>query len=211
MSIYYLIDPFTGGNVVDIVSSETGQTDATGFLIVRIPDGVKIQGNPTNLTDLLTAKYSGLLASYAGFTNIIADPCLDQTNIDLVNSYDLMVGAGYVNHCIAPGVFFGRQYMSVPMTLGSTPTQCIIAWEEFSFLNSDNKDQRFQRTYVEESGTICSCDVSFNGGTTFNTVQNGAVFTIPGSDQGSSFIITLTKSSGAPLQRIYLGSWALIF
>jgi len=211
MSTYYLIDPFTGGNIIDIVSSETGQIDATGFLVVRVSDGIKIQGNPTNLTDLLTAKYAGLLAYYAGFTNIIADPCLDPTNIDWVNSLGLMVGNGYVNHCVAPGVWLGGQYTSVPMALGSTPTQCVIVWEEFSFLNSDNKDQRFQRTYVEESGVISSCQMSFNGGSTYNTIQNGVVFDITGPDQGSSFSISLIKLSAPPFQRIYLGSWALIF
>jgi hypothetical protein len=209
MSIHYLIDPFTvTGEIVDVITSDTGQTPATGSTIIRIPDGVAIHSSPTNLSDLLTAKYSGLLASYAGFTNIVADPCLDPTNINLASilSSRLVVGAGLVHHRFNAPVGF---YISNAITLPVAPTQCVVVWEEYTFTDSDEKNDRFQRTYVEASGSILTCLISFDGATPpFRSTGNGEVFNIPIGEQGTSFKILFWRVGDIP---IYLGSWALIF
>lgn len=88
MSTHYLIDTFTPAAhlsepIVDVVSPVAGLSDATGSLVVRVPDGVAIHGNPSTLGALLTAKYNGMLAYYSGFANILSDPCIDPTNVDL--------------------------------------------------------------------------------------------------------------------------------
>jgi hypothetical protein len=210
MSIHYLISPFTpNGDIIDVVTSETGQTESTGATIVRVPDGVAILNDPTNLNDLITSKYAGLLAFYAGFPDILADPCLDVLTVDVPNSSGVIVSSGFVNHSIQPIPPPPPGYLvSTVFPLGSVPTQCVVVWEEYRFTDLDDKNQRLRRTYVEESGSNLLCIVSFNGGVTSNIVSNGTVFNIPVPDQGAAFTIGLANVTPS---RLHLGSWALIY
>jgi len=205
MSTHYLIDPFTtNGDIIDVSTSLLGQVDATGATVIRVPDGVAINNSPSNLAALLTEKYDSLLASYAGFTEIVADACMDQLTVDLAFSEKIQAGAGFVHHGVQPS----GALVSTLVPLAFAPTQCVLVWEEFSFTDQDDKTGRMQRTFVEESGNNCSCVVSFDGGGTFNFAGNGQVLNIPVPNQGSSFAIGLTNLSGS---RIRIGSWALIY
>jgi hypothetical protein len=205
MSIHYLINPFTvTGDIIDVVTAESGQTASTGSTVIRAPDGVAIQGEPTNLNDLLTAKYAGLLGFYAGFTDILADPCLDVLTVDMILSQGVLTSSGFLNHRVLPAGIF----VSSVLPLGFAPTQAIMVWEEYEFQDSDDKTQRLQRTYAEESGGNLSCLASFNGGATANPAGNGTVLNIPVPDQGSSFTVGLANLSAS---RIYLGSWAVLY
>jgi len=215
MSIHYLIDPFTtNGDIIDVVTAESGVTNSTGSSIVRVPDGVAIAGNPSDITTLLIDKYAGLLAFYAGFTDIIGDSCTDALTVNTPSTIGLLAGtasvpgppnAGFVNHCLLP---LGGILISVAFPLGYAPSQCVIAWEEYSFADSDDKTGRLQRSYTEESGSNLLCLASFNNGATSNVTTNGSVLNIPAPDQGTSFIITLANPG---VSRMHLGSWALVY
>ena len=210
MSLHYLIDPFTtNGDIVDVVTADSGQTNCTGSAVVRVPDGVAIHTAPTNRTDLATAKYAGTLAYYAGFTNILADPCWDPSGVDLTFPFTtgLNVSSAYVNHSISTfmGLCCSTLYSLAP---APNPTQCVVTWEEYSFTDTDDKTDRFQRTYVEGTGSDLTCWVSFNDLASKNLVYNGAVFNIPVADQGTDFRVVFGNMSG---HRIYLGSWSLIY
>ena len=205
MSIHYLIDPFTPfGDIIDVSTSLIGQIDSTGATVILVPDGVAIHNSPANLADLLTEKYLGLLASYAGFTDIVADACMDQLTVNLTLSAKVQTGAGFVHHVVQPS----GDLISIAVPLGSSPTQCVVVWEEFSFTDLDDKTGRMLRTFVEESVSICTCAVSFDGGATFNFAGNGQVLNIPVPDQGNSFVIALTNPSGS---KVRIGSWALVY
>jgi hypothetical protein len=203
MSIHYLIDPFTtNGDIIDVVTSESGQTDSTGATVIRIPDGVAIHNNPTNLPALLTAKYAGLLASYAGFTQIAFDPCM---NTGVGSSKTALISAGFVNHALmSPSGNINTVITPLPFA----PTQCILVWETYTYTDTNDKNGRFQRVYTESDPSDLQANISLNGGATGNFVSEGAVFNVPVVDQGSSLKIIFSSSS---LNRTYLGSWALIF
>jgi hypothetical protein len=206
MSIHYLIDPYTvSGDIIDVATATNGQTDSTGSTVVRIPDGVAIQSNPVDRATLLTEKYDGLLATYPGFTNIVADPCLDVLTFDTAQSFKVSLSSGLVNHCF---LGLGSIATSAAVSLISTPTVCVLVWEEYSFQVSDDKTGRYQHTYVEGSGSDLDCIVSFDNGLNTNPINNGEVLNIPVSDQGSDFILAFGNTSS---NRVYLGSWALIF
>ena len=211
MSIHYLISPFTtNGDIIDVITAESGQSESTGSTVVRVPDGVAIHNDPTNLNDLLTSKYAGLLAFYAGFTDILADPCLDVLTADLPNSTGLLASSGFVNHCLLRTMPYSGSFVSTVQPLGFAPTQAVLVWEEYVFTDSDDKTERLRRTYVEESGSNFSCLVSFDGGANYNPASNGGVLNIPVPEQGSSFVIGLTNNSPS-WSRVYLGSWAVIY
>lgn len=206
MSIHYLIDPFTNnGDIIDVVTTESGASNATGATVIRIPDGVAIHDNPTNLNDLLTAKYDGLLAFYAGFTEIVADSCMDGATVDPSNIKGAILSSGFVNHSTA-GDSSLISFVTVP--LPSTPTQCVVTWEVYTFTESNDKDGRYQRVYQEADPNLYFTQVIFDG-VTANTVTDGTVFNIPVADQGNTFSISFSTPFSS--QRLYLGSWAVIF
>lgn len=209
MSIYYLIDPFTvGGDIVDVVTSETGQIEATGSTVIRVPDGVAIRGNPTNLTDLLTAKYSGLMSFYAGFTDMLSDPCIGANNFDPASFFFFNNSSGWVN----PSLSYAGSCDSVPFALGFAPTQCVVVWEEFIFTDLDDKAGRFRRTYVEDEvlPNVLECIFSFDGWAHSSVpVSNGEVYNIPVPNQGTSFTIRFSNNTAG--YRKYIGSWALFY
>jgi hypothetical protein len=203
MSIHYLIDPFTtNGDIIDVITAESGQTDATGATVVRVPDGVAIHNNPTDVTNLLTQKYDGLLGFFAGFTQIVGDSCMGGDNVATVKAG--ITSAGFVNH----GLFGSGVVQFGPLTLPFAPTQCVLTWELFSFTEANDKTGRYQRVYVEEDPNLIGCNVSFDNGAHLSFPTSDTVLNIPVIGQGTTFILNLSNVTS---NRYYLGSWALIF
>lgn len=203
MSTHYLIDPFTPSqDIIDVSSPESGETDTTGALLIRIPDGAAIRGAPADLTGLLAAKEDGLLAFYAGFTSIVSDSCLTASGLSLASSSRILVGSGVANHCILNG----GSLVTSSVTLGSTPGQCVVVWEAYSFDNVDPRAGRFSRRYVEQDSNLLTCSLSFGAGS--NPALSGTVLNIPVANQGSSVVLTFQNLSGS---RLYLGGWAVIY
>jgi hypothetical protein len=211
MGVHYLVDlygnPVSTAKVIDVRTPSNGQSLLNGTFLVRVPDGVQVQ-KPTDLTDLLTKKYAGLLSFYAGFTRIAFDDLLDATSIDTVaaTTAGALLGERSSIALLPAGAF---QTVTIPLTPG-TPTVAVVTWETFQVTDSDSKTDRFQRTYAEVSSTPMNvtCSVSFNGGATFNSTLDGAILNIPLSGQGTSFVLRLTNASA---NRLGIGSWAVIY
>ncbi len=206
MSGHYLVDlfhaPLMSSRIIDVRNPPNGQSLINGCFIVRVGDGTPVD-KPTDLSDLLTKKLQGLLAFYAGFTQIVADPIIDASNIDLINSSFVMVG----DRSSVSLLGGSSSLRSVAIPLGSTPSQVVATWELFSVSDADDKNDRFQRTYVEEDPDTVTCSVSTNGGANFSTTTDGAVLNVPVPFQGNSLIIEFLGPPG----RRYLGAWALIY
>lgn len=205
MTLYYLIDPFTtNGDIVDVVPSDSfGELNITGTSAVRIPSGVSIQTEPATYADLMTAKADGLLASFAGYGEVTMDPCNDLTNVDLPSCDRLLGSAGFLNH----GLLAGGVYTTTTIMLATTPTTCVIVWEEAELGTSDAINDSIRQRY-EELDSNLTAQVSFDGGATFIAAINGGVTNIPVPSQGDQFILELTN--GSP-NRTYLGSWAIVY
>lgn len=203
MSSHYLVDPFSlTRDVIDVTRAEAGGTDSTGALLIRIPDGVAIHGEPKDLPALLTAKYNGLLAYYAGFTTMVHDDCLTQSGVSLANSAGVSIGAGVANHC----VFDGGSLVTSVVGLSSAPQVCVVVWEAYSVINVDPSAGRFTRVYLEEDPDLFDCSVTFDG-VTSNPASSGAVLSVP-VGQGTNLSLTFANNTGA---RLFLGSWAVIY
>lgn len=204
--MHYLIDPYTvDGNIIDVTAAPTGESDSTGALVVRVPDGVAIHGHPSNLAELLDAKVLGVLGSFVGFTAIASDACLDGSSIDSGASSNLVYTGGRASVCLlGTGVLTTQT-----QTLDFAPTQCVVVWETFSFANVDDKTGRFSRIYQEsDPDAALQCEVSFDAGVSFNTTTNGTAMNIPPADQGSNAVLRFTNISG---DRVYLGGWSLVY
>jgi len=203
VSVHYLVDPFTPAKtIIDVTTPENGQTDSTGALLIRVPDGAAIHGAPADLVSLLDAKAAGLLASYAGFTSIVSDACL--TPDGLAAAANISIGSGLVNHSL----FNNGGLLTADVPLSSAPPACVVVWEAYSFINNDPDEGRFSRVYVEEDSDLFTCSVSFDGLATELSTTNGAVLNVPVDSQGSVVTLTFINTSGS---RLYLGSWAVIY
>ena len=205
MGAHYLVDqfysPVGSSTLIDVRNPDNGESFVNGTFVVRVPDGVSVK-NPIDLTDLTTKKYAGILSFYAGFTVIVFDDFLDATGVDTVNSSDVLLGER-----VTTGLQPGGVLQSPTVPLSGAPTVAVITWETFTHTDSDDKQQRFERTYVESDPDDYTCEVSFDNGANFNVTTDSAVLNIPVPEQGTNFIVRFTNTAG----KSFLGSWSLIF
>jgi hypothetical protein len=210
---HYIIDlfgnPVANARILDMEEPANDQTLLNGSFIIRVPDGVAVS-NPVSVTDLLNQKYQGLLAENAGFLYITYDDLLDPTHVDPTS------GPGYFGQrsliSLAPGATFSSMInggAGTPLT-GSAPTQALATWEVFTVSDTDPSGTVFQRTYTELPSVpaYATCQVSFNGGSTFHPTTDSTIINVLSADQGTAFIIQLTNVTTG---RLFISSWALIY
>lgn len=213
MGQHYLIDlfgnPVATARIIDVQDPTTGTTLLNGSFIIRVPGGIQVI-NPANVTDLLNQKYQNLLANNPTFTRITFDDLLDATHVDPTSGPGIFGQRGTIS--IAPGGTFVSIInggAGTPLT-GATPLQALVTWEVFSVTDADPSTGLLQRTYNELTSdpSNLTCDVSFNGGITFNATTDSSVILIDVPDQGNAFIVKYTNVTQG---RLYLGSWALVY
>lgn len=217
MSSYYLIDlhtnPLSSSRILDVAETTTlvgSSTPMNGGTIVRVPDYVGVK-DPTNVTTLLSQKYAGLLAYYAGFTYVTYDDLLDAADVDFTEP-TLKGKFGDRNCIVLPpdfGVIAGRFQSTVAALSGPAPSQAIITWEVYRVVLADPATDRAVLTYVEMPASSFTCNVTFNNGVTAYPATDGAVLNIPPIGQGTQFAIRLTNTSTT--DDLYVGSWAVIY
>lgn len=218
MSTHYLISPFNG-EINDVVVTPLVATDTliTGNYVVRVPDDVPVS-NPTNLADLLTKKYAGTLGVHGLFTQIAYDDMLDGTGVSTGPSAGVTAGDGGsvsiypVNGAFTP-VF---QSTALPITWGgggSGPSQVMVTYELFEFVDTDDKTAAYQRVYREVTpDSDVTLAISFDNGANFITTVDKAITNIPLVAQGTQVVFRLTRTSNISVRgRVYLGSWAVLF
>lgn len=216
MGTLYLVDSHTpvllDSEINDTIPVESGQTQAiNGSFPVNVPFGVPIDGTPTNLTDLLSQKFAGLLAAYPGYTSIDYDEGIDDSGWDTSTAIGVTIGKRGAT-CIRRG--FSSVIISNTVVLGWVPAGAILTWEAFSIsgpIVDDAKDGILTRSYEEVDSSEIDAYASFDGGTSWvSSIADGVYFSIPAWQQGSNFKIRFNYSSGAA-ERLWIGSWAVIY
>lgn len=208
MSVVYLFDlfanPVTGAPIIDVADPPSLETVINGCFVVRVPASVSID-NPTSLSSLITQKYQGLLSENAGFSYITYDEFSQDSDLSAYSGSGIFGQRGTM--VLTPG---GTLQSGAIALSGSAPAQILVTWEVFSMSDSDPSSGTFQRTYTELPSTPSNltCMVSTNGGTNYNATTDSSVLSIPGGQMGTSFKIQLTNASS---ERLYVGSWAVIY
>jgi len=209
MGTIYLIDAhnptLADSEINDTIPLESGDTlPLIGSFPINVPFGTPVDGNPTDLNDLITKKYTGLLAYYPGFTYIDYEDCLDATG------WDTSLYKGYtLGERLTTSIYDTGTLQSNPVTLtGAAPSEVIITWEVFQLTMANPKDGLLVREYQEVDATNFQAQVSFNGGSTWVTLPDGVLFSVPPADQGTSFIMSLTTATSG---RFWLGGWAVLY
>lgn len=206
MSIHYLFDLFNDRIKAIRPDPPNGQTPVAGQYVIMTSSEF-LSSPPTSRADLLTKKHAALLASYAGFQYITYDDMLDATGVDLNASSIVFAGLKGVN-----SISYTGSLTSVATVLSSTPNQAVVNFEPFTFLITDPRDGVYTRTFQELPHTECQLAVSYNNGSTFNTILPGVLTPIAVPDQGNQFIIRLNNISAAfPPNRVYFGGWSVVY
>lgn len=209
MSSYYLIDlhtnPFTNSPILDVSESVTGSSPMNGGTIVRVSDYVGVK-DPANVGELLTQKFAGLLAYYAGFSYVTYDDLLDATGVD--TGAASLKGSFGDRGCIKLPPSTGLFHSTLATLSGVAPSQAIITWEVYEVLLADPSTGRGGLTYVERPASSLTCVVSFDNGAHFYATTDGAVLNIPVGGQGIDFRIRLTNTSS---DQLYVGAWAVVY
>lgn len=209
MGLHYLFDYFDTdlslSKIDDVIMATDGVSNCTGNFVVRVPFDIPVK-NPEDLEDLITKKFQGFLLHYPGFTRIAYDDLLD---VDHVNISDPDVMGVFGNRNVV-GIEPGAKFVSETITLVGLPAdRAFIMWEAFDYPDDNPRGEKYTRIYRElDTDLTCTCEVSFDNGTHFNPIKNRRVLSILLSEQGTDFIIKITN---ATTQRIYIGSWAVVY
>jgi len=218
MSTHYLVSHFTN-EISDVVASlgNPPQTKITGNYVVRVPDDVSVQ-NPTNLADLLTKKYAGILGGYGLFTQVIFDDMLDGTGVNTGASTGVTIGKNgsvglYPKHGSQTPIFQTTPYGITWGGMGSGPPQALITYELFEYVDADIKGEPYQRFYREIPADVdINVEISFNNGGVYMPVTDKSLLTIPTPNQGIQVILKFTRTTDIDEKgRILVGSWAVLF
>jgi hypothetical protein len=213
MGTLYLVDAHNtvllNSKIHDVVNLLAGDTQALrGSFPINVPFDVPIDGAPTDLNDLITKKYLGILAVYPGFNHILFDEQIDALDwLPTAFGSSFTLGSRQTN-----GVLGGTSdYLySTTQVMASTPTVAVIRYEFFQYIESDPASGQYTRSYQDiTTDPDIEVQVSFNNGNTFTNVSNGSVVNIPIGDQGNQFQIQFHRSSaGTPVN---IGSWAVVY
>lgn len=214
---HYLVDLFTdpvaSAPIVDVIGPQYTQTLVNGIFVVRVSSHIPLidpaTGNPsapTNCGDLLSKKYQGLLTFYSPtFSHIAFDSLLNTSGLNLGVSGT----SGFFGQRSTIALNPGSTITTMPVALGSTPTQALFTWEVFTYTDADPSTDRYTRLYNEVStGSSSTAQVSLNNGSNFLSVTDSTIFAISGPNQGSTLIAKITNTTGSILR---VGSWSLLY
>lgn len=194
-------------DTVNLAPGGSESRSLRGSFAVSLPFDIPLDGVPTDLNDLITKKYTGMLALYPGYQNIMFDEQVDAADWLFPPTTGTAICS--VGERQATSVTLGGTLESVTEVLASAPSIVVVRWEAYVYGYDDVTGVAATRTYTEADPSVFDVSVSFNAGVTWNTVTNGMLFSVPLGAQGSNFKIRFQRSSG-PL-RAQLGSWALIY
>ncbi len=213
MGTLFLIDAHTpvllNSEINDTIPVEFGEVQTlNGSFPINVPFGVPIDGTPADLTELLTKKFTGLLAFYPGYTNIDYDEGIDDSGWDAVNTTGASIGSRGATNVN----FFGLM-QSTFTALSSTPSEAILTWEVYEITSAvvdNDKDGVRLRQYEGKDASELSVQVTFNGGSSwFSGITDGVQFSIAPFNQGSSFGIRFWNNTYG--NRLWVGSWAVVY
>lgn len=200
MATYYLIDAHTAAinssEINSVKTTTSGFVRCDGNFVIKVDDNTHLSSDPTDLTDLLTKKYQGILARYPGFSYIVYDDCL--------NSSDLIPSPSNHNQQFTDRYGFrghNTSIMTPVVNLAASASQFILLVETA------------ERVWVMESGhPTCyykevpypaSESIDING-TTFASSSLGTLITLP----SATSTIQLTFHMKDPASIL---SWALVY
>lgn len=211
MGTLYLIDAHNpvllSSKINDVANVMEGNTHALrGSFPVNVPFDIPIDGAPTDLNDLITKKYLGILAIYPGFHHILFDEQVDSLDWDNPGGSSYTLGSRQNNSVRGKS----SDYLySLTQTLATTPTTAVFRYEFFQYIESDPSSGQYTRKYQDiTNASDIVIDVTFNGGNSFLTATNGALLNIPIGDQGNQFSLQVHRTAGTPA---YIGSWAIVY
>lgn len=182
-----------------------GLTDVSfpinGSFVLETPDGVQIV-DPTSYADLKAQKIAGIQGLLSNFTDYVydefdSDAYIDYTTTDLwadVGKYAVKLNSG------------GGRITTTSYTLSYAPSQISIFWSVHTLSRTLNSLKGQDVGYTPQSASDIVCEVSFDGGATYEIATYGSVLTpaIP----TVNMILRFTRSAASDR---YIGYYAVLY
>lgn len=220
MSSHYLIDLFSDTITEKVLPQGTpARSVVTGNYVIRVPNDVVVR-EPTGRDDLIAQKYAGLLSNYTDFTQVAYDEMIDGSGVDLANSHGVTSGSRGMVSIYPTNAGYGAApvLQTAPLSItwgggGGGPSQTLITYELFEYVDVDEKGAPYIRMYREvPTDADVAVSVSFNGGADFNPIVDRVLVGIAGPERGTSIVLKFVRSTNiAARGRLFLGSWAALF
>ncbi len=212
MGTLYLVNLFDD-QINDVLYSSGDELPITGSYVLRVPDDVTVR-SPVDAADILTQKYASILAHTGLFGQVLYDDMLDATGINLVTSTGLSHGDKGMVSLYDSGVLTSTSSSFVWAGAGAGPTNVLMTWEIFQYVDVDDANAPYVRNYKEISTSPATSpitvEVSFNNGGNWYPVIDKILTTIPTLSQGTDLVVRFTHG-GTPSGRFFVGSWAVLF
>jgi hypothetical protein len=213
MGTVFMLDahtsPITNSEINDTIPIEKGDTQIlNGSFLVNVPFGVPMDGICSDLNDLLTKKFAGLLAIYPGYTYIDYDEGIDGLGWDATDSIHVRIGS----RCTTTIMSGGYLTSNLVSLSGPAPSAAILTWEVFEIqglLSENPKNGVLVRRYVEKDADDFSVWASFDDGVTWTSgISDGVQFSPYPWGMGTDFRVRFANLSP---DRRWIGSWAVIY
>lgn len=211
MGTLYLIDAHNptllSSKINDTVNLQTGDSHSVrGSFPVNLPFDIPMDGAPTDVSELITKKYQGILTIYPGYTHILYDEQIDATGWDTTASSGYTLGERQTN---SVRYYINGRLTSSTQTLASTPDTCVVRYEAFKYIETDPATGQYTRRYQDISDSVDAFfEVSFDDGFNYFRVFSGVLLNIPLSARGNQFKVRFYFGQA---EQVYLGSWAIIY
>ena len=194
----FLINKFTGTIAQNFVSDV--DFSISGLFVVDVPDGVQLI-TPSSYANLKTQKEAGFIDLYPDFPNVVYNELDTDASVDTTVAYKAHSG----NHeWLIPAT--NGSLTTTATTLSGSPYQYVAFWSVYEISWSQGDANIQIATYVDHVPSDLTVEVSFDGGSNWETATYD-VATLP-TITGTSLKFRITNTGSSDL---YLGYYALVW
>jgi len=195
-----------------------------GNFVVTVPNTVYVSLDPAmDLDDLQSRKAAGLLAYYSAFSDIIFEDFANSNGIEVPVSPDPDILRATISDTAALSFCpFGVSLLptngtdpgrltSATVDLGAPPAsqEVLVLWDIFELVNTESySDGVVQQYYSELSPDGITCEVSLDGGTTWEPVYNNTYTTL--THTGQYVKVRFTNNATYSTKKVWVGSYSLL-
>jgi hypothetical protein len=178
----------------------------TGSLTSRVYDFAPVPPTVPFFSGLFSEKSAALLRAFPAFTDITGeDFSLPPFGVNTTDSISAKAGYNEVS------VAVNGQYVSNSYTLPYIPTQAMLVWDAYTYIEAHPPGGDYTKKYLEVSDTDPNLrvEVDFLGVLPSFIVTNRTPFVIP-APPGDQFVVRFSNIGFFP-ENVRVGSWFLLY
>jgi len=180
-----------------------------GHYVIDVPTNVQIDTTVPSfdVTSLITQKFTGLLAGFPEFSDIVFDELEDDSDIN-AGAAAHFAKTGDFEQILPPltGKFTTTVFdLTVVTSLGGAPVKFQPHFDFYKLTKTQTSRGNYNVTYTEVSANEITAEISFDNGSSFSPATNDVMNLIGVPD--TDMILRFTNTSA---DEVYVGSWSVM-